>query len=412
MIINKSTKKLIWPEYHQWYSTNQIIKNKIKNNSVTLSIPKISNKLQTIEISKTNVNNVTLLVSNTNNQPLFNIKGTIDDINKSFVHLTKTKDIDDEIIKVVIKRLCRIYLKSRFVSESNLRQQLHNKKINNIPVIQLINNDICKQAQQIVNNITKIIGSTNTANLTLISELDDKRYDMMLVDRRMLRNDISIFNYQILYELNNTQLFDRNILDKMFYYNSFRDKLLMGIKFDRNYKDNIKLVDCDRNILNIKYKNQSFQFTNVTDNFNTFQFNIDNFSSLEFKQTQTGIQLNYINKGRIQKLSYLRLKPFLTRFTSQMSIDSYDDYLGVLNTDLNELNMISNNKFQLDNVTTTIDRLVDFYSDLDDNDRAVGFQLIQILKSFKVAIEKYGSDLLIQYLLFDSKTKIPYLSIN
>ena len=412
MIINKSTKKLIWPEYHQWYSTNQIIKNKVKNNPIALSILKTTNKLQTIKISKTNVNNFTLLATNVNNQPLFNIKGTIDDINKSFIHLTKTKDIDDEIIKVVLKRLCKIYLKTRFVSESNLKQQLHNKKINNIPVIQLINSDICKQAQQIINNITKVIGFTNTANSTLISELDDKQYDMMLVDRRMLRNDISIFNYQTLYRLNNTQLFDKNIIDNMFYYNSFRDKLLIGIKFDRKYKNSVKLVDCDRNIWTTKYKNQSFQFTNVTNNFNTFQFNIDNFSSLEFKQTQTGIQLNYVNKGRNQQLSYLRLKPFITRFASKMSIDSYDDHLGVLNADLNEINTISNNKFQLDNVMTIVDRLVDFYSDLDDNNRAVGFQLIQILKSFKCAIEKYGSDLLIQYLLFDSKTKIPYLLIN
>ena len=409
MVINKLTKKLEWPKYHQWYSTNSQIRSKTGNYPVLLSLDGSNN--DAVQISNTAINNITVSIYSLRNVLLMTIKGTIDDINKSFVHLNHKTAFDKYIPNVAIKQLCKILWNNRMITESNMRLKLSKIKIKNIPIEQYINDDLIAKAKTITTALTKLIGTSNTYNKSI--SFDDERCDFAIVDKSMLSNVSDGLTFNKLSKLSKDKCFDSDILQDVFDTVSFENKSVIPIKFDKlcKYKS-IQFTNCNRSIWLTKTSLINIQTINISNSFKTFSFTTNNGLALNLTNDGSSIDLNVVSKGKSVTVSNTRLKPFLTRFASKMSIPSYDDHLSDLKADLTQINACSETNFQLNGIISTIDKLVDNYSDLDDNTKAAVFDHIQSIKAFVSALQYYGTDLLVRYLTIDTNPKLPFLLIK
>ena len=109
-VINTTTKKLIWPDYHIWYANTPKLKNLVGTNPIHI-VP-VDNRFRsskTIEISNTKVNNYKFgIIDVRSKQAKSIISGTLQDIDTGFVHVNKRAKFDNATATAAISNVVSI----------------------------------------------------------------------------------------------------------------------------------------------------------------------------------------------------------------------------------------------------------------------------------------------------------------
>lgn len=133
-VIDKLTKKTIYPSKHKWaVKADKQLSDRIKVKTFGITLGRTtqsSTQFKGYQLSKVLTNNIIINITNlSNNNIICSIKGTIDDINKTFVHQFNNQyNVDPTLRVTAYKKLFEIVLLKPNVTDNQLAQLISAEK--------------------------------------------------------------------------------------------------------------------------------------------------------------------------------------------------------------------------------------------------------------------------------------------
>ena len=142
MVIDKTIKKCLFPKRHQWsVNNNKLLSGYIRKQTFGIENLRYigpSSSFNGFQLSKSTTNNIAIAIvdDNTGNQ-LGTVRGTIDDINKAFVHsFNKSTNLDPQFNKHCYKKLIEYLLTKPTATDNQIiqylaKQRFKSRNVNN-----------------------------------------------------------------------------------------------------------------------------------------------------------------------------------------------------------------------------------------------------------------------------------------
>lgn len=400
MVIDKLSKKCIYPKYHLWTTTNKQLAGYLNKSSFTLELCKtsiIASKFNGFRLSKSLTNNVFISAID-NGRIIGTIAGTIDDINKAFVHYCNKKiTIDSEFVRFSKLTLIKYLIGKPTATDNQIAQYLKTVRFKSTTVDQgLTISDIntCKTS------VIRLIKTLRITNSNYV--IDDKLIDTyklnnidILLEAKSYRSKFDQFNYdkKIINDRRYKQPNQSKIISTLLDYR-LRNKQLIPIKFTETNKDPIVW----NSALKLKVNNQ-------------FQ-SIDMFKIqyIDWDRTLTSATIVFNNKLTINiDSNNVTIKQDTT--TKQYRLLSFNTVL-IADSTLNWPSTFKNNTtiiktilngFSTDNringVATTVDKFEAMYQELTEQQQKDSVGIFKTIQRFIDTINVDNVDILLYYLL-------------
>lgn len=203
MVIDKTTKKCLFPKRHQWsVNNNKLLSGYIRKQTFGIENLRYigpSSSFNGFQLSKSTTDNIAIAIAddNTGNQ-LGTVRGTIDDINKAFVHsFNKSTNLDPQFNKYSYKKLIEYLLTKPTATDNQIIQYLAKQRFKSTSLISGISLAQITQCKQQVNQLYKLLKVPST-NYVVDDKVNDlfkiKDVDLILVSKSY-RSKADQFNY-------------------------------------------------------------------------------------------------------------------------------------------------------------------------------------------------------------------------
>ena len=159
MVIDKLSKKLVYPIRHRWTVKDKQLQQTIKEKTFGIGLTRPSQRFTGYQLSKITTNNIVIDIINlSNNSVLRTVKGTVDDINKAFVHaFNNSYDIDKQLNKESKKTLVKRLILKPMLTDNQIYLLLLKNKYKQAMLFDGLSNDDIEQCRIKANQFNKLL---------------------------------------------------------------------------------------------------------------------------------------------------------------------------------------------------------------------------------------------------------------
>lgn len=405
-VINTTTKKLIWPDYHIWYANTPKLKNLIGTNPIHI-VP-VDNRFRsskTIEISNTKVNNYKFGIIDVRSKQVKSIiSGTLQDIDTGFVHVNKRAKFDGVTATTAISNVVSMIVIDRMITCDQVANKGKYVKLGrDVTLDQLLNQNLYDGCKQIAGSVLKLISNAfgyqiidNQRNNVIANTFGyDPDIKFYIVNKQYLTGSTGIrLDKSTIQHFNNSSVITTAINNLRFV-----NRDLFAVKFAKaitNKRADVVIENVTRNRLPNADSNRTFQLKIATD-FQSFDI-LYKSSQLTVSIGNTGLKAILTHNKQTVNLSSKTIST-VGHNTTNTLLENYVDHLDEMKSDLQPVYKTFSNSVIFDNMTTLIDNLVDKYPDIEQQqDKDNAFKLIRMLSSLSANIDRFSVDVLFEYM--------------
>lgn len=409
MVIDKLSKKCIYPKYHLWSTTNKQLAGYLNKPSFTLELSKtsiVASKFNGFQLSKSTMNNVCVSAIN-NGRIIGTIAGTVDDINKTFVHYCNKKaTLESEFVRLSKLTLIKYLINKPTATDNQIAQYLKTVRFRSTTVDQGLTCVDITNCRMAVNRLIKTLRITNSNYV-----IDDKLIDTyklnnidILLEAKSYRSKSDQFNYdkKIINDRRYKQPNQSKIISTLLDYR-LRNKQLIPIKFTETNKDPIVW----NSALKLKVNNQ-FQ------SIDTFEIQY-----IDWDRTLTSATIVFNNKLTIAidsntvtikqdtTTKQYRLSSFNTLLTTDSTLNwpsTFKNNTTVIKTILNGFNIEN----RINGIVTAVDKFETTYQELTEQQQKDSVGIFKTIQRFIDTIAVDNVDILLYYLLSNDSSRLNY----
>lgn len=191
-VIDKLTKKTIYPSKHKWaVKANKQLSDRIKVKTFGITLGRTTQsttQFKGYQLSKVLTNNIIINITNlSNNNIICSVKGTVDDINKTFVHQFNDQyNVDPTLRVTAFKKLFEIVLLKPNVTDNQLAQLISAEKYKTTTLydgLSLADIANCRNRARKANQMFKLSTSQYTVDDQLQKQFKMTGVDFVLVNK-------------------------------------------------------------------------------------------------------------------------------------------------------------------------------------------------------------------------------------
>lgn len=393
MVIDKTTKQLVYPIGHRWtVNNNKTVANYIKQQLFFIGVAKQSSQIgvnfKGYQLSKSTTNNVVITIINcTTNQIIGTIRATVDDINKTFVHaFNKQLTIDNDLNRASKIALIRFALRKPVATTNQILAFLKTVKHKSTTAIDGLSNaeiaNCVKTANQIIKTL-KIVPTNYTIDDKLVDFYKMNNVDILL-EATSYRSKADQFNYdkKLISDRRYTQPNNNKIINTILNYR-LTNKQIIPIRLSQTNNDPYVWNPSTKTIVRDRFKkdddfkvqsiNWSTTLTEATINLSNHFAIVVNKDVVIIKHKQT------TNQYRLSSF-----KSFLTTDSTVNWPSTFKNDTTRVKTILINLSTIN----QINGTVRTVDQFETVYQELSETqqtDSAAVFRIVQrIFDTFAV----------------------------
>ena len=403
MVIDKTTKKCVYPKQHQWcVNNNKLLIGYIRKQTFgieNLRYTGPSSSFNGFQLSKSSTNNIVIsIVDDKTGNQIAIVKGTVDDINKTFVHgFNKSTNIDKQLNQHTYKQLIEYLLTKPTATDNQIIQYLIKNKFKSSLINGISNSEIvqCKQTVNHLYKLLRIQSSNYVIDNTLIDFFKLKDVDCVLV-AKSYRSKADQFNYdkKIINDRRYKQSNSSKIINTILYYRLL-NKQIIPIKIDQN-NSTVCLWDPNSKLKNDKLlqtKNPKFEIQSINwdSTLTTATINFNN-------KHQIKIDVNGVDVSNDKQTIQYRLEQFKTVLTR----DNTTSWPNTFKDDTNQIKTILtafDTNCQLNGVTKSVSDFETVYQELQPQQQIDAATVLKIIRRILDTIAVDNCTILLYYLL-------------
>ena len=412
MVIDKLSKKCIYPKYHLWSTTNKQLAGHLNKPSFTLELCKtsiVASKFNGFRLSKSLTNNVFISAID-NGRIIGTIAGTVDDINKAFVHYCNKKaTIESEFVRFSKLTLVKYLISKPTATDNQIAQYLKTVRIKSTTADQGLTISDINNCKTTVSQLIKMLRIANSNYV-----IDDKLIDTyklnnvdVLLETKSYRSKSDQFNYdkKVINDRRYKQPNQSKIISTLLDYR-LRNKQLIPIKFSETNKEPIVWNP----VLKLKVNNQFQTIPSFELQYIDWDASLTSATLVFNNKLSIEIELNSVTLKQDTTTKQYRLSSFNTVLTTDSTLNwpsTFKNNTTVIKTILNGFNIEN----RINGIATAVDKFETTYQELTEQQQKDSVGIFKTIQRFIDTIAVDNVDILLYYLLRKDTNNVSFNTV-
>lgn len=413
MVLNKLTKKCIYPKQHSWtVMSNKALSAYIRKSTFGIDNHRSTSSFNGFQLSKVQTNNVTIAIVDENTGNLIaSVRGTIDDINRTFVHsFNKSANLDPQFNQYCYKRLIEYLIGKPNATHNQIMQYLSNIRYKGAKATSGVSYQHINQCVARVNALYKLIKGfykNYTIDQSLINVFDLKNVDWVLCTKSYLsKTDKLIHDKKTINDRRYRQSNNSKIVNTIL-HKRLAEKHVLPIRFDIKansvyvWDNNSKVKN--NTILTTQFPVFAIQGIEWNSSLTTATINLGSKYSIVVKPTAVDVIANTTSKS----YGYNAFKGFLVTEQKTTWPTSFKNNTNQFKNVLAQLNT----KISINKNVNTIDGLERVYQELDAQSQIDCVSVLRMVCQIFDTLGVDNIDVFVYYLLGKDSNEKPNVII-